>query len=106
MSHWKIFRPKACSVRLAATDKTAALAEVVENLVDAEALPGTLRKDALAALLAREEEGSTGVGMNVAIPHVKLKRLERTACSVSIHPAGLEWAAVDGAPVQIVFTVL
>jgi len=106
MSHWKIFRPKACSVRLAAADKTAALAELVENLVEGEALPGALRKDALAALLSREEEGSTGVGMHVAIPHVRLKRLERVACSVSIHPAGLEWAAVDGAPVHIVFAVL
>lgn len=106
MTHWKIFRPKACSVRLVAPDKLEALAEVVENMVGGDALPAPLRKDALAALLAREDEGSTGVGMNVAIPHVKLKRLESAVCSVSIHPAGLEWAAVDGAPVHIVFAVL
>jgi mannitol/fructose-specific phosphotransferase system IIA component (Ntr-type) len=106
MNSWKQFKPKCCSLRLKATKKDAALAEVIENLIVGEALPAELRQEGLLALLEREKAGSTGVGMNVAIPHVKLKSLERTACSVSIHPTGLEWQAIDGAPVQIVFTVL
>jgi len=106
MQSWKQFKPKCCSVRLKSSKKEDALAEVVENLVVGEALDEALRAEAVAALLERERSGSTGVGMNVAIPHVKLKRLERVVCSVSIHPAGVEWQAIDGAPVHIVFTVL
>lgn len=106
MHFWKQFKPKCCSVRIKAAKKEDALAEVVDNLVAGDALDETHREEALAALIERERTGSTGVGMNVAIPHVKLKGIERVACSVSVHPGGIEWQAIDGAPVQIVFTVL
>ncbi|MBI5365358.1 MAG: PTS sugar transporter subunit IIA [Planctomycetes bacterium] len=106
MNFWKQFRPKACSVKLKAAKKEDALAELVLNLVEGGALDAPHQKPALEALLERERSGSTGVGMNVAIPHVKLEGLVRTACSVSIHPQGLEWQAIDGGPVHIVFTVL
>jgi mannitol/fructose-specific phosphotransferase system IIA component (Ntr-type) len=106
MHFWKQFKAKSCSVRLKSANRDAALAELVENLIHSDCLSEALRADALAALLERERSGSTGVGMNVAIPHVKLKGLERAACSVSLAPQGLEWQAIDGAPVQIVFAVL
>lgn len=106
MHFWKQFKPKACSLKLKAATQELALAELVENLIGSECLDEALRADAVAALIERERSGSTGVGMNVAIPHVKLKGLERVACSVSLAPAGIEWHAIDGAPVQIVFAVL
>ena len=106
MNYWKLFKPKSCSVRLKAGTKEAALVEVVANMVEAEVLPADLRADAVEALLARERTASTGVGMNVAIPHVKLAGIERAACSLSVHAGGLAWQAVDGAPVHLLFTVL
>ena len=106
MNFWKQFKPKCCSVNLKAADKAAALEELVDNLVKAGALTEDLREDAHAALTAREALGSTGVGAGVAIPHVKLAGIDRVVCSVSIHKEGLEWAAIDGAPVHIYFTVL
>ena len=72
MNFWKSFKPKSCSVRLQALSKEEALSEVVDNLITGEALPARLKTQALEALLAREKLGSTGVGMGVAIPHVKL----------------------------------
>jgi PTS system fructose-specific IIC component len=106
MNHWKAFKHKACSVHLKATSKEEALVEVVENLVHADVLPRALAADAEKALLERERTASTGVGMSVAIPHVKLDGIDRALCSLSIHRAGLAWDAVDGAPVQLLFTIL
>ncbi len=106
MNFWKQFKPKCCSVKLKAADKPQALEELIDNLVKADALPEELRADAVTALAEREELGSTGVGQGVAIPHVKLKGIDRVVCSVSIHKEGLEWAAIDGEPVNIFFTVL
>lgn len=106
MDFWKQFKPKSCSVRLKATTKNDALSEAVRNLVEAEVLPPELEVEAVRTLLDRERRGTTGVGMNVAIPHVKLAGLQRVACSLSVHVDGLEWQAVDGAPVHILFTVL
>ena len=106
MNHWKQFKPKACSVHLKADSKEEALLEVVRNMVEAEVLPRALAEDAQRALLERERTASTGVGMSVAIPHVKLEGLDRAVCSLSIHKVGLAWDAVDGAPVQLLFTVI
>jgi mannitol/fructose-specific phosphotransferase system IIA component (Ntr-type) len=106
MEWHKRFKTKACILRLAASDKEAALTEVVRGLVGAGALERDLAGDALGALLAREETASTGVGMNVAIPHVRLDGLQEAVCSLALAPDGIEWAAVDGEPVQILFVVL
>ena len=106
MNHWKQFKPKACSVHLKARSKEEALSEVVRNFVEAEVLPEALAADAERALLERERTASTGVGMSVAIPHVKLAGLDRAVCSLSVHREGLAWDAVDGAPVQLLFTVI
>jgi mannitol/fructose-specific phosphotransferase system IIA component (Ntr-type) len=106
MNHWKQFKPKACSVHLKASSKEEALAEVVENMVLAEVLSRDLAKEAEGALLERERTASTGVGMNVAIPHVKLTGIDRAICTLSIHREGIPWDAVDGAPVQLLFTVI
>ncbi|MDZ4771682.1 MAG: PTS sugar transporter subunit IIA [Planctomycetota bacterium] len=106
MSTWKSFKAKSCTVELGASTKEAVLAEIVDLLVASKTLPETLREGAVAALLDRERTGSTGVGTNVAIPHVKLKGLETVVCSLAVHERGVSWAAIDGAPVHIVFTVL
>lgn len=106
MNFWKQFKAKSCSVHLKAATKEEALHEVVTNLIQGGSIPADLQDEAVKALLDRERSGSTGVGMNVAIPHVKLRGLERVACSLSAHVEGLEWQAVDGAPVHLLFTVL
>jgi mannitol/fructose-specific phosphotransferase system IIA component (Ntr-type) len=103
---WKLFRVKACAVGLVADNKQDVLREVVANLVAAGSLEPDLAPVAERALLEREQLGSTGVGQNVAIPHVKVPGLVEAAASLSVHTAGIEWAAVDGDPVQILFTVL
>lgn len=106
MNHWKKFKAKSCSIGLKATDKESALHELIETLVKGGALAAEFEEAAVRALFEREKLASTGVGMGVAIPHVKLKGLDQVACGLSIHHEGLEWAAVDGARVHIFFTVL
>jgi mannitol/fructose-specific phosphotransferase system IIA component (Ntr-type) len=106
MNFWKQFKPKSCIVGLKASDKEEALQEIIETLVKAGVLEEDLAPAALKALNERERLASTGVGMNVAIPHVKLPGLDRVVCNLAVHKEGIEWAAVDGAPVNIFFTVL
>jgi mannitol/fructose-specific phosphotransferase system IIA component (Ntr-type) len=103
---WKLFKTKACAVQLAAPDKDGVLKEIVANLVAAGSLDEALAADAERALLDRELLASTGVGQNVSIPHVKLEGLEEVAACLSVHTEGVAWAAVDGEPVRILFTVL
>ena len=106
MNWWKHFRPKACSIGLKSESKSDALSEIVHNMVSAGILAEGSETSAVKALLEREQLASTGVGSGVAIPHVKLEGIDGAVCSLSIHEQGLEWAAVDGAPVHILFTIL
>lgn len=106
MNHWKKFKAKSCSVHLKATDKDTALREIVDQMVKGGVLSEELAAPAVRALFEREKLASTGVGMGVAIPHVKLPGIDQVACSLSVHHEGLAWSAVDGEPVHILFTVL
>ena len=104
--YWKLFKPAVCSLKLVGTTKDEVFAELVENFVKAKCLDSALTAHAQRALIEREYLASTGVGQRVAIPHVKLAGLEEAIFSLSIHPQGIEWAALDGQPVTILFTVL
>jgi mannitol/fructose-specific phosphotransferase system IIA component (Ntr-type) len=97
---WKLFKPSACSLKLAGTTKEEVFEELVENFVKAKCLEAELRAPALRAL------ASTGVGQRVAIPHVKLAGLDEPIFSLSLHPTGVEWSSLDGQSVAILFTVI
>jgi mannitol/fructose-specific phosphotransferase system IIA component (Ntr-type) len=57
-------------------------------------------------LLKREEMMSTGIGQGVAIPHSHTPAIEEAFCALGISRAGIEWDAVDGEPVRIVFLLV
>ena len=59
-----------------------------------------------AAIAEREKLGSTGFGGGVAIPHGKLDRLERVYALVARLAVPLDYKAIDGAPVDLVFLLL
>ena len=103
---WKLFDPKGCSVKLKSNTKDETIGELVDNLASAGLLTSDLADTALSALQERERAASTGIGRGVAIPHVKVPGLDAAVVSLSIHPDGLDWEALDREPVRIVFTVL
>lgn len=103
---WKLFKPVGCSVKLKGATKEEVFDELIGNLVQAKMLSEKSAKTALRALAERERLASTGVGRNVAIPHVKISGLDSVVVSLSIHPEGVDWEALDGDQVNIFFTVL
>ena len=104
--YWKLFKPSACSLKLKASTQEDVFEEMVSILIKAKALGPDLREPAVKALLERELLASTGVGMNVAIPHVKLAGIDEPVFSLCLSQEGLDWRAVDGEPARIFFTVL
>lgn len=57
-------------------------------------------------LLKREELGSTGIGRGVAIPHARLPDLQRPYGMLAKLKQGIEFDAIDGQAVDIVFALL
>ena len=59
-----------------------------------------------AAIGERERLGSTGFGNGVAIPHGKLDTIGRVYCTVARLSEPVDYKAVDGTPVDLVFFML
>jgi nitrogen PTS system EIIA component len=91
---------------LKAPDRDGALRELTESLAAAGALPATAVDEIVAALIKREQNGSTGFGKGVAVPHVKHAKVKRMAGTIGRSAAGIDFAALDHQPVYTVFLLL
>ena len=56
-------------------------------------------------VLKREEEGSTGVGEGIAIPHGKGDCVTEPGLVAMVVPNGVEYDALDGKPVNLLFMI-
>jgi PTS system nitrogen regulatory IIA component len=84
-----------------AKDKEGVLKELVDVLVRADRIKegGIL----LEMLRQREHLGSTGIGRGVAVPHGRTLAITRLCVVFGRAPAGVDFEAMDGKPVQLVF---
>lgn len=57
------------------------------------------------AVFLREEEGTTGVGMGIAIPHGKCDAVSAPGLAAMVVKDGVEYEALDGEPVDILFLI-
>jgi len=60
----------------------------------------------LTSLSEREQLGSTGFGQGVAIPHGKIEGLKSIYCLFARLSEPLDYKAIDGKPVDLVFLLL
>ena len=91
-------------VFLTAESRDDALQFLVEELDKSGKLPE--KKTFFKAILDREKIVSTGIGMGVALPHAKLKDLKEFFVVIGIQKSqGLDWKAIDKAPVRIIFLI-
>jgi len=67
---------------------------------------GTSPADILATVTEREALGSTGFGQGVAIPHGKVEGLSRIYCLFARLSEPIDYKAIDGKPVDLVFLLL
>src|SRR5438132_3974144 len=84
---------------------TAPWAAIVE-LIDLLVSRGKIKKEDLDPILAslkqREETMSTGIGFGIAIPHCSSDRLEEVVAAFGRSTTGIEFDALDNAPVKFV----
>ncbi|MDD5707079.1 MAG: PTS sugar transporter subunit IIA [Kiritimatiellae bacterium] len=91
-------------VNLESVDKEECFEEMIDLLVRAGRV--TDRAAALAAVRERETAGSTGIGNGCAVPHGKHSSIPSLRVALGTSPRGIDYDAVDGAPVRMVFMIL
>ncbi len=100
----ELLRNDLVKVGLESEEKESAIAEVLELLV---ASGDVIDRDATYdALMEREDKGTTGIGEGVGIPHAKHESITHLVMALGISPDGIEFDAIDGEPVTIMFLIL
>ncbi|MGF9643391.1 PTS fructose transporter subunit IIABC [Paenibacillus sp. MABNS29] len=80
---------------------------VVDEMIGALERTGAVSSasDFKQAILAREEEGSTGIGMNIAIPHGKSEAVLKPSVVFGIKQGGVDWNSADGSEAKLIFMI-
>jgi PTS system nitrogen regulatory IIA component len=94
---------RAITPKVSASTKRQALSLLAETSARRFGLDAG---EVLEALTAREQVGSTGVGFGVALPHARLDGLSRTRGLFMRLEAPVDYDAVDGQPVDLLFCLL
>ena len=95
--------PEAVLPALKVNSKKQALQELAAR---AASLTGQNERSVFEVLLQREKLGTTAVGYGVAIPHGKLPKLEKLFGLFARLERPIDFEALDGQPVDIIFLLL
>ena len=87
--------------------KVGSKGEALEHLVALMAKSGKLADEAeyKRCVLAREEEGSTGIGEGIAIPHAKTNAVKAPGLAAMIVSEGVDFASLDDQPAKLFFLI-
>lgn len=82
--------------------------EIITEMIDVLTASGKIvdRNKVLQAVLEREQMMSTGIGNSVAIPHGKSQGVQELVVGLGITPQDVNFDALDGKPVRIVFMLV
>lgn len=98
--------PGATMPELQAVDRNGVIRALVQALADAGALAEGDAEAISRAVIQRENQGSTGFGKGVAVPHVKHAKVGRIMAAIGRSAEGVDFAALDRAPVYTVVLLL
>src|SRR5882672_5132472 len=97
----EVLKPENIKIPLEATNKTAAIAELVNVLAkNGDILDA---KKVLDAVLEREATRTTGIGNGLAIPHGKCSGTKDLVMAIGKAAAPIDFQAIDGRPVTIIW---
>jgi PTS system fructose-specific IIC component/PTS system nitrogen regulatory IIA component len=100
----EIYTPEFIKVGLEATDKEEVFEELVEHFC--QIASSRAREEMLSALYTREAKMSTGIEAGIAVPHGKTDAVDRVRGVVGISKEGIDYEALDGKPVHLLFMML
>lgn len=86
--------------------KEDAIRAMVAGLREAGSINAADEAGIVAAILKREELGSTGIGRGVAVPHTKHPSVDKLVAAIALAPEGVDFASLDGEPVYIMFLLV
>ncbi len=81
--------------------------EIIQKAVELMSQNGNIinKDEYLKLVMKREEEGSTGVGEEIAIPHGKGDNISAPGLAAMVIPNGVDFESLDGKPIRLLFLI-
>ena len=98
-----VFDKELIKITKADMNRDQAIDTLLAKLVEQHYI--TNKETVKNAILQREAESTTAIGMSVAIPHAKSKAVKRPVVAVMSHKKGIEWKSLDGSLPHLVFLI-
>jgi nitrogen PTS system EIIA component len=99
-----ILSPASVLVNTDCHSKKDALDTLAKTIANSD--NGTSQTEVFDCLCSRERLGSTGLGNGIAIPHGRLKNSKKTIAAFLQLDDGIDYDAVDKAPVDLLFALI
>jgi mannitol/fructose-specific phosphotransferase system IIA component (Ntr-type) len=96
----------AIRAEIAADDKPGVIQELVSALAESGAIRQEDAPGIVAAIMKREELGSTGIGRGVAVPHTKHPSVDKLIGTVGVSHHGVDFDSLDGEKVHLMFLLI
>lgn len=101
-----LLQPDAVKVPLDASTRDDAIRELVGVLVDSGAIPPVEAAALTEAVLAREQQRSTGIGEGLAVPHAKSQGIRAIAMAAGTLREPVDFQSIDRQPVRLVCMIV
>lgn len=87
--------------------KASTKEEIIQKAVELMSKNGNIvnKDEYLKLVLKREEEGSTGIGEEIAIPHGKGDSISAPGIAAMVIPDGVDFKSLDEKPVKLLFLI-
>ena len=81
--------------------------DIIDEMIKKLLHVGTLHSEAefKQAIMNREQESTTGIGMNIAIPHGKSNSVKKPSVVFGIKQSGVDWKSLDGTEAKLIFMI-
>ncbi|MFN2747376.1 fructose-specific PTS transporter subunit EIIC [Bacillus sp. z60-18] len=81
--------------------------EIIDEMIEKLASAGALYSASgfKEAIMAREQESTTAIGMNIAIPHGKSDAVKRPSVAFGMKRSGVDWKSLDGTKAKLIFMI-
>ncbi len=98
-----ITNERLIDIDLKGSNRDAVIDEMIAKLEEDGVLNS--RKEFREAILSRENESSTGIGMNIAIPHGKSSAVRKPSVVFGLKQEGIDWNSLDGTEARLIFMI-
>ncbi|MCY8455097.1 PTS mannose transporter subunit IIABC [Bacillus spizizenii] len=81
--------------------------DIIDEMIQTLSRKGMLLSESgfKQAILNREQQGTTAIGMNIAIPHGKSEAVRQPSVAFGVKRSGVDWNSLDGSDAKLIFMI-